>query len=284
LSFDLEIELTKANIPFVKFGGFKFVETSHVKDVIAYLRVLENPRDVVSWNRILLLIDGVGPRTAEKVVDDILKRRVSLSSDGRESLPTTKFWMQFNDYAENVQKLFDMLKQASLANLGPPEKTFQILQYYEPILRARYDDHQKRKKDLEMFQNITERYKEVDTLLTDLALEPPNESIVDVESPGPEEEFLTLSTIHSAKGLEWNSVFIIYALEGRFPTMRSVASDEEIEEERRLMYVACTRAKANLFITYPMNVYDRESGLILTKPSRFIHGIGEHLLEPWVVE
>jgi DNA helicase II / ATP-dependent DNA helicase PcrA len=284
LSFDLEIELTKANIPFVKFGGFKFVETSHVKDVVAYLRVLENPRDVVSWNRILLLIDGVGPRTAEKVVDDILKRRVSLSSDGRESLPTTKFWMQFNDYAENVQKLFDVLKQASLANLGPAEKTFQILQYYEPILRTRYDDHQKRKKDLEMFQNITERYKEVDSLLTDLALEPPNESIVDVESPGPEEEFLTLSTIHSAKGLEWNSVFIIYALEGRFPTMRSVASDEEIEEERRLMYVACTRAKANLFITYPMNVYDRESGLILTKPSRFIQGLGEHLLEPWVVE
>jgi DNA helicase-2/ATP-dependent DNA helicase PcrA len=284
LSFDLEIELTKANIPFVKFGGYKFVETSHVKDVVAYLRVLENPRDVVSWNRILLLIDGVGPRTAEKVVDDILKRRVSLSSDGRESLPTTKFWMQFNDYAENVQKLFDVLKQASLANLGPAEKTFQILQYYEPILRARYDDHQKRKKDLEMFQNITERYKEVDALLTDLALEPPNESVVDVESPGPEEEFLTLSTIHSAKGLEWNSVFIIYALEGRFPTMRSVASDEEVEEERRLMYVACTRAKANLFITYPMNVYDRESGLILTKPSRFIQGLGEHLLEPWVVE
>jgi DNA helicase II / ATP-dependent DNA helicase PcrA len=284
LSFDLEIELTKANIPFVKFGGYKFIETSHVKDVVAYLRVLENPRDVVSWNRILLLIDGVGPRTAEKVVDDILKRRVSLSSDGRESLPTTKFWMQFNDYAENVQKLFDVLKQASQTNLGPAEKTFQILQYYEPILRARYDDHQKRKKDLEMFQNITERYKEVDTLLTDLALEPPNESVVDVESPGPEEEFLTLSTIHSAKGLEWNSVFIIYALEGRFPTMRSVASDEEVEEERRLMYVACTRAKANLFITYPMNVYDRESGLILTKPSRFIQGLGEHLLEPWVVE
>jgi DNA helicase II / ATP-dependent DNA helicase PcrA len=284
LSFDLEIELTKANIPFVKFGGFKFVETAHVKDAVAYLRVLENPRDVVSWNRILLLIDGVGPRTAEKIIDDILKRRVAVPADSTTTVPTTKFWMQFNDYAENVQKLFDVLKQAARPSLGPAEKTYQVLQYYEPILRARYDDHQKRKKDLEMFQNITERYKDVDTLLTDLALEPPNESIVDVESPGPEEEFLTLSTIHSAKGLEWNSVFIIYALEGRFPTMRSVASDEEIEEERRLMYVACTRAKENLFITYPMNVYDRESGLILTKPSRFIQGIGEHLLEPWVVE
>ena len=284
LSFDLEIELTKANIPFVKFGGYKFVETAHVKDAVAYLRVLENPRDVVSWNRILLLIDGVGPRTSEKIIDDILKRRVAVPQEGRETLPTTKFWMQFNDYPENVQKLFDVLKQAAPRNLSPAEKTYQVLQYYEPILRARYDDHQKRKKDLEMFQNITERYKDIDSLLTDLALEPPNESIVDVESPGPEEEFLTLSTIHSAKGLEWNSVFIIYALEGRFPTMRSVASDEELEEERRLMYVACTRAKDNLFITYPMNVYDRESGLILTKPSRFIQGIGEHLLEPWVVE
>ncbi|MGA3244138.1 MAG: ATP-dependent helicase [Bacteroidota bacterium] len=284
LSFDLEIELTKANIPFVKFGGFKFVETAHIKDVVAYLRVLENPRDVVSWNRILLLIEGVGPRTAEKVIDDILKRRVAPGPDEGETLPTTKFWMQFNDYSENIQKLFNLLKQAAPQNLAPAEKTFQVLQYYDPILRSRYDDHQKRKKDLEMFQNITERYKEVDTLLTDLALEPPNESIVDVESPGPEEEFLTLSTIHSAKGLEWNSVFIIYALEGRFPTMRSVASDEELEEERRLMYVACTRAKDNLFITYPMNVYDRESGLILTKPSRFIQGVGENLLEPWVVE
>lgn len=284
LSFDLEIELTKANIPFVKFGGFKFVETAHVKDVVAYLRVLENPRDVVSWNRILLLVDGVGPRTAEKVIDDILKRRVALATDGRETLPTTRFWMQFNDYAENVQKLFDILKQACSPKLAPAEKTYQILQYYEPILRARYDDHQKRKKDLEMFQNITERYKDVDALLTDLALEPPNESIVDIESPGPEDEYLTLSTIHSAKGLEWNSVFVIYALEGRFPTMRSVASDDELEEERRLMYVACTRAKENLFVTYPMNVYDRESGLILTKPSRFIAGISEHLLEPWVVE
>ncbi|MDP2887028.1 MAG: ATP-dependent helicase [Ignavibacteria bacterium] len=284
LSFDLEIELTKSNIPFVKFGGFKFVETAHIKDVVAYLRVLENPRDVVSWNRILLLIDGVGPRTAEKVIDDILKRRVAVAADERETLPTTKFWMQFGDYAENIQKVFEVLKQAAPQNLAPAEKTFQVLQYYEPILRARYDDHQKRKKDLEMFQNITERYKEMGALLTDLALEPPNESIVDVESPGPEDEYLTLSTIHSAKGLEWNSVFIIYALEGRFPTMRSVASDEEIEEERRLMYVACTRAKDNLFITYPMNVYDRESGLILTKPSRFIQGVGEHLLEPWVVE
>jgi DNA helicase-2/ATP-dependent DNA helicase PcrA len=283
LSFDLEIELTKAKIPFLKFGGFKFIETAHVKDIVAYLRVLDNPRDVVSWNRILLLIEGVGPRTAEKIIDDILKKRVR-PEDGTGAIPTTRFWQQYHDYPEQVQALFRMLGEVARPSVPPAEKAQQILQYYEPILKARYDDHQKRRKDLEMFQNITERYTELGPLLTDLALEPPNESIVDVESPGPETEYLTLSTIHSAKGLEWHTVFIIYALEGRFPAMRAVASDDELEEERRLMYVACTRAKENLVITYPMNIYDRESGMILTKPSRFIEGIKEHLLEPWVVE
>ena len=280
ISFDLEVELSKANIPFRKFGGFKFIETAHVKDMIAYLRVLENPRDVVSWNRILLLVDGVGPRTAERVIDDILKRR--LGTNGQEI--TAKFWTNYQNYSDGVQRLFSVLKDVHASQIPPGEKSYHILQYYEPILRARYDDHPKRKKDIEMFQNITERYKSVNELLTDLALEPPNESVVDIESPGPEEEYLTLSTIHSAKGLEWNTVFIIYALEGRFPTMYSAGNDEELEEERRLMYVACTRAKENLFITYPINIYDRESGMILSKPSRFIQGIGEHLLEPWVVE
>lgn len=284
LSFDLEIELTKANIPFRKFGGFKFIETAHVKDMIAYLRILENPRDVVAWNRVLLLIDGVGPRTAEKTIEDILAKRVRSGEHGAEAVVTETFWMKYNHYPENVQKLFEVLKGATPLTIQPAEKTYQILQYYEPILRARYDDHPKRKKDLEMFQNITERYEQLGTLLADLALEPPNESVTDIESPGPEEEFLTLSTIHSAKGLEWNSVFLIYALEGRFPTMRSAASDDEMEEERRLMYVACTRAKERLFITYPINIYDRESGMILSKPSRFIQGIEEHLLEPWVIK
>jgi DNA helicase-2/ATP-dependent DNA helicase PcrA len=284
-SFDLEIELAKANIPFRKYGGFKFIETAHVKDMVAYLRVLENPRDVVSWNRILLLIDGVGPRTAEKVVEDILKRRVGLAKEFKEAVTaTTKFWMDYGNYAEGVRRLFDVLKEVASPSISPGEKTSHILRYYEPILRVRYEDHIKRKKDLETFQNITERYKSVDELLTDLALEPPNESVAEIESPGPETEFLTLSTIHSAKGLEWNTVLIIYALEGRFPAMRSAGSDEEMEEEQRLMYVACTRAKENLIITYPMNIYDRESGLILTKPSRFIEGIGENLLEPWIVE
>ncbi len=283
-SFDLEIELTKANLPFVKFGGFKFIETSHVKDVIAHLRVLENPRDIVSWNRILLLVDGVGPRTAEKIIDDIMNRRLRPGGGEDQSIVTSRFWMEYKDYPDSVRKLFATLQGVAKGGIPPSEQAFHILQYYGPILKNRYDDHTKRKKDLEMFQNITERYRDIGSLLTDLALEPPNESIVDVQSPGPETEYLTLSTIHSAKGLEWNTVFVIFALEGRFPAMRAVASDAELEEERRLMYVACTRAKEHLFITYPINIYDRESGMILSKPSRFIEGLGDNLLEPWVIE
>ncbi|MBI3766856.1 MAG: ATP-binding domain-containing protein [Ignavibacteriales bacterium] len=275
LSFDLEIELAKANIPFLKFGGFKFIETAHVKDMIAYLRVLENPRDVVAWNRILLLIDGVGPRTAEKIIDDILHRRAER--------PSSPFWEQYNSYPANVKELFEVMKSIASEKYPPAEKASRITTYYHPMFKKRYDDYTKRKKDLEMFEQIAARYSDVGTLLADLALEPPNESIADVTPPGIDDEYLTLSTIHSAKGLEWNSVFLIYALDGRFPTSRAVNDLDEMEEERRLMYVACTRAKEHLFITYPINVYDRETGTILTKPSRFLEGLDEKLLEPWVI-
>ena len=278
LSFDLEIELAKAGIPFMKFGGFKFIETAHVKDLVAYLRVLDNPRDVVAWNRILLLIDGVGPRTAERVISDILQRHVNTALDA------SKFWMNHGDYPDRVKELFEKLKGVQPEHVSPTEKTEEILEYYEPMFRTRYDDHTKRKKDLEMFLTITERYRDISSLLTDLALEPPNESVSDITPPGKDDECLVLSTIHSAKGLEWHSAFVLYALDGRFPTSRAAEDDDEMEEERRLMYVACTRAKENLFITYPVNIYDRESGMVLSKPSRFIEGIEEKLLEPWVVD
>jgi DNA helicase II / ATP-dependent DNA helicase PcrA len=283
LSFDLEIELNKANIPFVKYGGFKFVETAHIKDLLAYLRVLENPRDAVAWNRILLLVDGVGPRTAEKVLNDILSRRVSAENAGASNILPV-LWAEEKAYPEKLRQLFEALKSVHPDSIMPADKVQQLLAYYEPIFAKRYDDYNKRKKDLEMFQQITERYRSLGSLLTDFALEPSGESVVDITAPGADDEKLVLSTIHSAKGLEWNSVFVIYALEGRFPNTRAAFSEEAMEEERRLMYVACTRAREHLFITYPINVYDRESGMILSKPSRFIAGMPENLLDKMVVD
>lgn len=279
LSFDLEIELNKANIPFVKFGGFKFIETAHIKDLVAYLRVLENPRDAVAWNRILLLTDGVGPRTAEKVIADILARR---AAGPDRQLPA--FWSSYNAYPGSVQSLFETLKGIAPQHISPADKVQSLINYYHPIFMKRYDDYTKRRKDLEMFQQICERYRSLGSLLIDIALEPATESVTDITPTGSDDEKLVLSTIHSAKGLEWNTVFVIYALDGRFPTTRAAMNDDAMEEERRLMYVACTRAKDHLFITYPINVYDRESGLVLSKPSRFISGLPENLLETWVID
>ena len=275
-SFDLEIELTKANIPFQKFGGMKFVESSHIKDVLAFLRIASNPKDVVSWYRILLLHEGVGPKTAQKILDDLATARLTLKANPEN---ITKF-----NYNDRIVKLFQLLYNIHTKNDSPSEKLELVLEYYYPIFKTNYDDFNKRKKDLEIFQNIAENYRSLDSLLADMAIEPIIDSVIDVEATDKEDEYLTLSTIHSAKGLEWHSVFIIHAVEGFFPSSRSYDNIETLEEERRLMYVASTRAKQNLFVTYPMNLYDREAGITLSKPSRFIQEMNPQLAEGWLID
>lgn len=275
-SFDLEIELTKANIPFQKFGGMKFVESAHVKDVLAFLRIAANPRDVVSWYRVLLLHEGVGPKTAQKILDELATARLTIKAN-----PETITRFNYND---RIVKLFHLLYKIHTNNDLPSEKLEMVLDYYYPIFKNSYDDFNKRKKDLEIFQNISENYKSLDSLLSDMAIEPIIDSVIDVEATDSEEEYLTLSTIHSAKGLEWHSVFVIHAVEGYFPSSRSYVTNESLEEERRLMYVASTRAKQNLFVTYPMNLYDREAGITLSKPSRFISEMNPDLAEGWLID
>lgn len=274
-SFDLEIELNRANIPYQKFGGFKFIETAHIKDMIAYLRVLLNPKDAVSWNRILLLLDGVGPRTAAVIIEAVMDGRLTFGKTHDLALAGTK--------GEHVLMLFDLLRRIAPEHVAVDEKVAQVVQYYRPLLKKKYDDHNKRQKDVDTFLDIAERYRSLNALLADMALEAPIESVTDVAKTDKEEELLTLSTIHSAKGLEWNSVFVIWALDGRFPPSKSFDTLDSLEEERRLMYVACTRAKEHLYITYPMNIYDRETGTVLGKPSRFIEGMPEDLAEYYML-
>ncbi len=274
-SFDLELELAKANIPFQKFGGMKFVETAHVKDVMAFLRIVINPKDVISWYRVLLLHEGVGPKTAQRILDELATSRITIKAEPDQQ-PEFKH--------HKLSPLFYLLYELQKKKLLPSEMVQRVYDYYYDLFKANYDDWNKRKKDLEIFQNIVENYTSVDNLLSDMAIEPIIESVVDVDATDKEEEYVTLSTIHSAKGLEWHSVFIIHAVEGYFPSARSVESLETLEEERRLMYVASTRAKNNLFITYPMNLYDREAGITLSKPSRFISDITPDLAEGWLLE
>lgn len=274
-SFDLELELAKANVPFQKFGGMKFVETAHVKDVMAFLRITVNPKDVISWYRVLLLHEGIGPKTAQRILDELATARITIKAEPDQQ-PGFKH--------RNLGRLFYLLYELQKKKLLPSEMVQKVYDYYWDLFKANYDDWNKRKKDLEIFQNIVENYTSVDSLLSDMAIEPIIESVVDVDATDKEEEYVTLSTIHSAKGLEWHSVFIIHAVEGYFPSSRSVESLETLEEERRLMYVASTRAKNNLFITYPMNLYDREAGMTLSKPSRFISDITPDLAEGWLLE
>ena len=274
-SFDLEIELAKANVPFQKFGGMKFVETAHVKDIMAFLRIAINPKDVISWYRVLLLHEGVGPKTAQRILDELATSRITIKAEPDQQ-------PEFNHH--KLSPLFYLLYELQKKKLLPSEMVQKVYDYYWDLFKANYDDWNKRKKDLEIFQNIVENYTSLDTLLSDMAIEPIIESVVDVDATDKEEEYVTLSTIHSAKGLEWHSVFIIHAVEGYFPSARSIESLETLEEERRLMYVASTRAKNNLFITYPMNLYDREAGITLSKPSRFISDITPDLAEGWLLE
>ena len=271
-SFDLEIELARHQIPFVKRGGFQFMETAHVKDLLAHMRVLANPQDAISWNRILLLLEGVGPGACQKIIKYLL--------DGTHTVERLRSYSAKGKIAHGLRTLAQVLEEAGQAEL-PPEQAQYLMQYYVPILKQNYpDDHPKRLRDMEHFQGMTERYRSLERLLSDMALEPPNDSIGGVLAVDPDEGPLILSTIHSAKGLEFHSVFIIWALEGRFPSFYNTTTAEELEEERRLLYVAATRAKQNLFISYPTRVFDKSLRMVLSRPSQFIDEMPQRLLEP----
>ncbi len=273
MTYNIEIELAKKSIPYRKFGGLKFIETAHVKDVIAHLRVILNPNDIISINRILLLLKGVGTQTAMKLLPVVTGGNIQ----------SEKLMLPAKSTAD-IKHLFDTMQDCR-RNLSKPSLIVEkILHYYEPILTDKYDDYTKRQKDLEHFLYLSEQYSSLDDFLSDLALEPPDTAVTDVEDGAVQDEYLTLSTIHSAKGLEWKAVFIIGAVDGRFPSVYSFNSEEELDEELRLMYVATTRAKTYLYITYPVDMFDHATGMVLSKPSRFLDNIGEDILEHWVLE
>lgn len=270
-SFDLEIELSRDGIPFIKMGGFKFIESAHIKDVLAHLRVLYNPYDRISWYRILLLIDKIGPKTAIEIYEKILAEK-----SGYKGLLTIKLK---SSRSKNIARLKELFSNIDLESMSVAETGKAVLKYYAPILIDKYDDHPRRTRDLEHLVTMMERYSNLEQFLTDMALEPPNTSLNDTfVTDSQDDDRLILSTVHSAKGLEWHTVFIIWALNGRFPSMRALHNQKELEEELRLMYVAATRAKENLFFTYPVQVYDRGSGMILNRPSCFIDDIPNDIL------
>ncbi len=269
-SFDLEIELSRCGLPFVKRGGIKFLEAAHVKDLLAHLRVVVNPQDAVSWHRVLMLVEGVGPKKAQDLVSAMVRTndpyQVLRDSSGRS--------------AKGLKELALVLENLSQSDdLSPIEQVSRVYEYYLPILKDHHDDYPKRIRDLDHLHTIAESYPGLTEFLADLALAPPDGSAVGVEPSGRDDEQLVLSTIHSAKGLEWQCVFLLWVVDGKFPSVFSFNTDEELEEERRLLYVAVTRAKRYLFLIYPINVYDKSSGMLLSKPSRFLDHVSPRLFE-----
>lgn len=273
-SFDLEIELNQKKIPFVKYGGQKFSEAAHIKDVLAHVRVLVNPMDAIAWNRLLRLLDGIGPKTASDLIT-WLRQQDNPYEIGASHLISER-------YIKQIYGLSTLLQDLKNKEYSVSETIRHIVDYYKPICEKQFDDYPKRLKDLDAFAGISENYASLPKLLEELALDPIESTAMDTEASQKDENPLILSTIHSAKGLEWSNVFIIQCLDGVIPSGFSIKNEKELDEELRLLYVACTRARTNLYITYPV-VQNAAFGEYFSNPSRFIQDIDEKLLEPWLL-
>lgn len=262
----LQVALTSKMINFVVYGGIKFSERKHIKDIMAYLKIILNPLDIVSWNRILNRIEGIGNVTARKVVNEIEKNNGIINFDSFKS----------KKYFSELIKLGDTIKNNTDDNISVVKKIENLKLYYEPIIKDMEDDYKDRLLDIDVLITLAVEYNNnLEKFISDFALDPPSNQIQQESKPligQLENEALTLSTVHSAKGLEWEYVFVIHMLDGLFPAERALENIETLDEERRLFYVACTRAKSKLYITMP-SVISQYNYSIFDKPSRFISEI-----------
>ena len=245
----LEIELTRRNIPFVKFGGLKFIEAAHIKDVLSVLRWAENPADRVTGFRVLQLLQGLGPATAAKALD---------SMEGRSPIDALAAFRPPAKSADPWRDLVALMR--FLCGEAPewPTELDRVRQWYQPHLEHRHVDAVVRAGDLDQLQRIAAGYSSRAKFLTDLTLDPPSASSDEAGPPLRDEDYLILSTIHSAKGQEWRSVFVLNAVDGCIPSDLGTGCTEDIEEERRLLYVAMTRAKDQLMLIVPQRFYTHQ--------------------------
>jgi DNA helicase-2/ATP-dependent DNA helicase PcrA len=274
----LEIELARRNIPFVKFGGLKFTEAAHVKDMLAVLRWAENPTDRVTGFRVVQLLPGLGPATAARVLDAMA---------GRSAIDALATFRPPAKAADAWRDLVELMQGLS-AQAGWPTELELVRQWYQPHLESRYADAVVRSGDLEQLVRIAAGYPSREVFLTDLTLDPPGAASAEAGAPLLDEDYLILSTIHSAKGQEWKAVYVLNVVDGCIPSDMATGSAEEIEEERRLLYVAMTRAKDTLVLVVPQRFYvhnqaKRGDGHVYAARTRFIPAaIAQHFeLRSW---
>lgn len=243
----LEVELTRRNIPFVKFGGLKFLDSAHVKDLLATLRFAQNPRDRVAGFRLLQMLPGIGPQTAGKILDAIAADPEPLAALAEIPAPpkTGEDWASFVDLVSALRK----------ADTGWPGEIATARAWYEPHLDRIHEDAETRKADLVQLEQIAGGYQNRERFLTELTLDPPDATSDQAGVPLLDEDYLILSTIHSAKGQEWRSVFMLNVVDGCIPSDLGVGTTAELEEERRLLYVGMTRARDHLALVTPQRFF-----------------------------
>jgi DNA helicase-2/ATP-dependent DNA helicase PcrA len=247
-SMALELELQRRNIPFVKYGGLKFVEMAHVKDLVAYLRLAENPNDAMAALRVLGLLPGIGPKTAASLAEALADAGGDFECWVGAHVPdaTAGLWADF-------VTLMRTLSCAPAGDVAPQLHAART--FYAPLLEQRHDAAPARLADLEQLEMLGSRFTDRSRFLTELTLDAPQWTGDFAGPPLLDEDYLILSTMHSAKGLEFDVVYVIHAADGNVPSDMATGSADEIEEERRLFYVACTRAKDALYVTHPLRYY-----------------------------
>ncbi|WP_208248875.1 ATP-dependent helicase [Rhizobium sp. T1470] len=243
----LEVELTRRNIPFVKFGGLKFLDSAHVKDMLSALRFAQNPRDRVAGFRLMQLLPGVGPSTAQRVIDQMAADASPLQALAELPAPPRS--------GENWTAFVSMLQEVKTGKAGWPAEIGLVREWYCPHLERLHEDASTRQADLLQLEQIAGGYPSRERFLTELTLDPPDATSDQAGVPLLDEDYLILSTIHSAKGQEWTRVFMLNVVDGCIPSDLAVGTSAEIEEERRLLYVAMTRAKDNLDLVVPQRFF-----------------------------
>ncbi len=249
----LEAELARRKIPFHKYGGLKFVETAHVKDLLAFLRLAENPLDIVAGTRLLPLVPGIGPTKARQLM--------RLLEEAQGDFAAWATWKPPAAAAGLWPELLKLLVGLVGRDQDLAGQVHRVRKFYTPLMQDRYDNPHPRGRDLEQMELIAARYRNRRRMLLEMALDPPNSTQDLAGPPILDDDYLVLSTIHSAKGLEWDAVHVIHAADGNIPSDMATGSAEEIEEERRLFYVALTRAKNRLFVYFPLRYYHYRPGV-----------------------
>jgi DNA helicase-2/ATP-dependent DNA helicase PcrA len=259
----LEIELAARNIPFVKYGGLKFLEAAHVKDLLALLRILDNPRDELAWHRALKLLPGVGPGTVRRVLGEI-----GLDDESDPDRPLDEFLAGAATLPSAAGQAADVLRSALAecrgdAEVQPPPavQIDRLREALAPLIEDRYDRAAVRLGDLEQLAVIASAYSQRQQLLTELVLDPPSSTGDLADEPHLDDDYLILSTIHSAKGGEWKAVHLIHAADGNLPSDMALNEKGGLDEERRLAYVALTRARDVLDVYVPLRYHHRRHGL-----------------------